>query len=110
MSYYRELVDLSPDGTAEYAHFDCDGNLEGLEWTDDATSIIENNKVLSNDGSRGYGETREWRHIASVPRSLVRKWEVEMGVPIDFLLSKEGFKDLLKKIKDPDYSLLRVDK
>ena len=50
MSYRRELVDIALDGTAEYAHFNSDGDLEGLEWTDDSTDIIENNKVLSNDG------------------------------------------------------------
>lgn len=110
MSYLRQLVDVGLDGTAEYAHFNCDGELEGLEWTDDVTSIIENNKILSNDGSKGYGETREWRHIAAIPRSLVRQWEMEIGVPPDFLLTKEGFSTLLKKIKDPDYSLVRVDK
>lgn len=110
MSYYRELVDISLDGVAEYAHFDYDGNLEGLEYTDDTTEVIENNKILSNDGSRGYGETREWRHIASIPRSLLLQWEKEMGVPRDFLLTKEGFQPLLKKLKDPDFSLLRVDR
>lgn len=110
MSYRRELVDITPDGVSEFAHFDSDGNLEGLEWTDDTAEVIENNKILSNDGTRGYGETREWRHMASIPRSLVRQWEVELKVPIDFLLTKEGFPILLKKLKDPDYSLLRVDK
>lgn len=110
MSYRRELVDLTPDGVAEYAHFDSDGNLEGLEYTDDTAEVIENNKILANDGSKGYGETREWRHVASIPRSLLLQWEIDIGVPRDFLLTKEGFPVLLRKLKDPDFSLLRVDR
>ncbi len=89
MSYRREFVDMAWDGTCEFAHF---------------------NQTARNDGSGGYGETREWQHVARIPTMLVRNWEIEMGLPADFLLSKEGFSMLLAKIKDRDFSNLRTDK
>lgn len=106
----RELIDVSWDGTQEFAHFDSDGNLIAIETTNDVTAVLESNLELRNDGSGGYGKTREWKRIADIPMSLIRVWEREMNVPHDFLLSKEGFAPLLKKVKDPDYKYLRTDK
>ena len=101
---------MTQDGVAEYGHFDADGNLEALEWVDDVNAVLDANLAKRNDGSGGYGETREWQHLASIPASLVRKWEIEIGVPDGFLMTKEGFKILLAKIKDRDYCGLRTDK
>lgn len=106
----RVFIDTAWDGTTEFAHFDSDGNLEALEWTNDVGVILDNNKALQNDGSGGYGKSREWKHLAEIPMTLVRVWEREAGVPVDFFLSKEGFPALLAKIKDIDYRHLRTDK
>lgn len=106
----RMLVDVGSDGMCEYAHFNDDGELESLEWTSDVTDIIEDNKRLQNDGTNGYGESREWKRTASIPSALVRVWEMEMGVAPNFLLTLEGMPILMAKIKDPDYRHLRTDK
>lgn len=106
----RVLLEMSPDGTAEYLHFDADGNLEAIEWNTDAQEILDANMRERNDGTNGYGKSREWKHIARIDIGLLRKWEVELGVPISFLETKEGLPVLLKKIEDPDYKNLRTDK
>lgn len=106
----RQLVDVSWDGTSEFAHFDSEGNLTGIEITNDVEDVIDNNKRLQNDGSGGYGKTREWKHEACIPMGLVRQWEGELGVPVGFLETKEGFQVLLAKIRDPEFKYLRVDK
>ena len=106
----RVLLDVGYNGVAEYLHFDADGNLEAIEWMDDAQDVLDANQRERNDGSGGYGETREWQHLARVPLTLLKKWEIEMGLPSDFLQTKEGMPILLKKIKDPDFCNLRVDK
>lgn len=106
----RVLVDIDHTGVAEYAHFNSDGELEALEWVDDVEAVLDDNKRLQTDGTGGYGKTREWKHEARIPFSVIRKWEVEMGVPINFLQTKEGMPHLIKKYKDRDYCFFRTDK
>lgn len=106
-----ELIDTSWDGTTEFARFDSmTGDLLELKITNDVEEVIEANKVCQNDGSGGYGATREWKHEARIPISLIHQWEREIGVPRDFLMTREGFPVLIKKCKDRDFSLLRTDK
>ena len=105
------LVDVSGDGTCEYARFDqMTGDLLELKITNDVTDLIEANKALQNDGTGGYGPTREWKRVSSIPISLIHQWEWEMGMARDFLLTREGFQALIKKAADPDYRNLRTDK
>ena len=106
----RVLLDMTPEGTAEYLHFNADGELEAIEWTDDSQAILDHNARLRNDGTNGYGKTREWKRVASIPFALLRQWEVDLGLPPDSLQHKEMMPLLLKKIKDPDWKQLRTDK
>jgi hypothetical protein len=107
----RVLVDVDGGGIAEYAHFDSDGNLLGLEWEADVESVLEANKRRQTDGAAGYGPSREWRHTASVPPIMLLKWAVEKGVHPSMLNSREGFEDIvLKMVADPDYRFLRTDR
>lgn len=101
---------MTPDGTAEYLHFNADGELEAIEWNTDAQEILDANLAERNEGNNGYGKTREWKHIARIDLGVIRSWEVELGVPIHFLETKEGLPVLLKKIKDPDFKYFRTDK
>jgi hypothetical protein len=45
----RVLVDVAFDGTEEYAHFDGDGSLCGLEWSADVEAVVEANKRRQTD-------------------------------------------------------------
>lgn len=104
------LVDIDQDGLQEWAYFNADGELLALEHRDDSEAIVEQNKRLQNDGNKGYGKTREWRHIAAIPPILLLKWANEKGVTAQFIQSREGFNDIvMKMIRDPDYRFLRID-
>jgi hypothetical protein len=110
----RELVDEAWDGTKEFAHFDTDGNLVGLEWKTDVESVIDANKRAQNDGTRGYGKTREWKHVASIPPAILMEYAMKRfgasAQALAFVNTREGFDDVVKKmINDPDYRWLRTD-
>ena len=111
MTSERRLVDVSWDGTADYLHFDSEGECLGLERTCDVEALLEQNKRFRNQGNRGYGATKEWRHIASIPPALLFKWAEEKGVDPAFMNTKEGFDEIVMRyIRDPDWKNLRVDK
>lgn len=106
----RELVDVDASGIAEFAHFDADGALIGLEWECDVEPVVEANKRAQSEGNRGFGPSRELQHVASIPPALLLKWASERGVSIDFMNTREGFSEIvMRMIKDPDYRWLRRD-
>lgn len=111
----RLLVDEAYDGTQEIAHFDSDGNLVGLEWTNpDVEAVIDSNKRAQNDGTKGWGKSREWRQIASIPPALLLSYATKrFGAnpqALAFVNTREGFDDVVKKmLADPDYRWLRTD-
>ncbi len=106
----REFMDMDANGIATYAHFNHDGDVEAFEFEDDVESILEANLQSRNDGSGGYGASREWKLQYRIPFALCYQWEKERGLPVGFLQTKEGFELLLKIAKDPDYGKLRADK
>lgn len=71
----------------------------------DVGPILDLNKKLYNDGTNGYGPTREWRRIASIPNILLEKWLKEEG--IRFWDSEDTHK-LAAKLDDPEYLYLRT--
>lgn len=106
----RVFLDQSYDGTAEYLHFDDQGELVARQFVTDVESVLDDNKRAQCQGNGGYGATREMRHIASIPPSMLLKWANERGVTLSFLESREGFREIvLKMIRDPDYRWLRRD-
>lgn len=105
----KRLVEVDSNGVAEWAHFDSDGELTALEFTCDVEAIIEENKRRQNDGTKGYGKTREWRLEASIPPIMLLKWAHEKGVTPQLMNSREGLNEIITKmVKDPDYRFLRT--
>lgn len=106
----RFLVDEAFDGTQEIAHFDNDGYLTGIEYRTDVESVVEANKVAQNDGSRGWGKTRELRQIASIPVSVLMTYCQKNSIPLQHALGGREQDEVIKRIlKDPDYRYLRTD-
>jgi len=106
----RLLVDVDSNGVAEYAHFDTDGNLVGLQFQSDVEDVIENNKRLKNDDHKGYGASRDWRHIASIDPAMLLKWAELEGVSPAFINTREGFDNIVMKyLNDRDYRHFRTD-
>jgi hypothetical protein len=114
MSAARELVDVAWDGTHEFAHFDSDGNLVGIEYKADVEGAIDANKRAQTDGTRGWSKSREMRRIASIPPAILLKFATDRcGNSVEalkFINTREGFKEIvLKMTRDPDYRWLRTD-
>jgi hypothetical protein len=74
-----------------------DDDMEGLVFTttQDVEPILDNNKALYNDGSRGYTPSRDLRHIAEIPLVIVEKWKNDYGVDCFNKDHAEGVRRLL---------------
>ena len=104
------LADEAWDGTQTITHFDSDGNLTDVQMTNDVEPVIEENKLKQTDGNKGYGDSRELQHIASVPVGVLMQYCQEKGIPLQHALGgREQTDIILKMIKDPDYRYLRTD-
>lgn len=71
----------------------------------DVQPIIDNNKKLLLDGTGGYGPTREWRRVASIPNILLEKWYKEEGIR---WWDSDDMPKLAAKLDDPEYAYLRT--
>jgi hypothetical protein len=71
----------------------------------DCQPTIELNKKLYNDGTDGYGETREWRRVASIPNIILEKWMKEDGIR---WWDSEDTHKLAAKLDDPEWKFLRT--
>jgi hypothetical protein len=76
----KRLLEIQPDGIAEYFH--CD-DLTGrivLERVQDAGPIFEQNRRLANEPGNGFSPSRELRLVAEVPENLMLLWESLFGI------------------------------
>jgi hypothetical protein len=71
----------------------------------DCQPTIELNKKLMNDGTGGYGPTREWRRVASIPNIILEKWLKEEGIRY---WDSEDTHKLAAKLDDPEWAFLRT--
>ena len=98
---------LLPTVTTE-TKLDHDGTLIVERWQD-VEPILEHNKVLQSMAQKS-----DWgRHIASIPCVILERWwheEIERGNVALNMFGKEMDKIVAKKLKDPDWRWLRVDK
>lgn len=93
-------------GVTQIIGYEESGDKLIIGHTQDCTAIIEQNKKRQNDGTNGYGKSRDMRHVATIPAI----WLMDMmnkhgGVN---LLKKENGKLLRKCLNDPDYSFLKT--
>lgn len=76
---------------------------------DDVEPILEHNKAL-----RSMPQKSDWgRHVASIPNIIMVKWlneEFQRGNTNLRYLSPEWDKIVEKKLRDPDWAYLRVDR
>lgn len=90
-------------------HFDSNGQDLAIEHVQDIEDIMENNKVL-----RTMDQKSDWgRHIASIPNVIYLQWlneEHDKGNTSLRMYSKEFDEIVHKKLNDPEWAYLRVDK
>lgn len=88
-------------------HFD-QGNMI-VENVQDVAPILEHNKML-----RSMDQNSDWgRHVASIPNIIMTRWlneEWERGNTTIRLFGREMDELVERKLKDPEWAYLRVDK
>jgi hypothetical protein len=96
----------STSGVEPRVHLDRDGRSLTIEHLQDVEPILERNKALRAEPQRS-----DWgRHIASIPNVILVRWMNEDGVNVLGLSGEEWDKFLRRKLDDPDWRHLRVDK
>ena len=87
-------------------HLDADGDHFTLEHVQDVAPILARNAML-----RAEPQKSDWgRHIASIPNVILVRWMNEDGVNPLGMSSEEWGKYIRRKLDDPDWRHLRVDR
>jgi hypothetical protein len=87
-------------------HFDADGDRLTIEHAQDVEAILDRNKALQSQPQRS-----DWgRHIATIPNVVLVKWMNEDGVNVLGMSSEEFGAFIRRKLDDPDWRHLRVDR
>ena len=86
----------------EYDPIEDEANLINIQ---DVSPILENNKKLYKQTDGGYGPTREWRRVASIPNIVLEKWLKEDGIRY---WDSEDTHKLAAKLDDPEWRFLRT--
>ena len=86
-----------------------DGRNLHIERWQDCEAIVEHNKAI-----KSLPQKSDWgRHVASVPNIILEKWlneEWERGNRITSIYSEEMDRVVARKLQDPEWQFLRVDK
>ena len=92
--------------TLSRIHLDPDGDRLTIEHAQDVEAILDRNKALQSVPQRS-----DWgRHIATIPNVVLVKWMNEDGVNVLGMSSEEFGAFIRRKLDDPDWRHLRVDK
>lgn len=90
-------------------HLDPDGRGLAVERVQDVEPILERNKVL-----RSMPQRSDWgRHIAIIPNVILTRWlneEWARGNTTIRLFGEEMDRLVARKLQDPEWAYLRVDK
>lgn len=75
-------------------------------FTDEPTDIVlDANKDIYNDDSRGYSKSREMKHVARIPNSVIHSWLVNEGIDV---YNKDHWDAVKKKLNDSEWRFLRT--
>jgi hypothetical protein len=87
-------------------HLDSNGDDLTVEHLQDVAPILDRNAAL-----RAEPQKSDWgRHIASIPNVILVRWMNEDGVNVLGMSSEEWGNYIRRKLDDPDWRHLRVDK
>lgn len=90
-------------------HIDESANTFTFERVQDVEGILEQNKKL-----RTMDQQSDWgRHVARIPNIFLEQWlreEYQRGNVGLRMYSKDFDKVIERKLRDPDWAFLRVDK
>ncbi len=90
-------------------HLDRSDKTITAERVQDVEPILDHNAVL-----RGMSQKSDWgRHVASIPNVILERWlneELDRGTVGIRLFGPEMDAVVQRKLRDPDWKWLRVDK
>jgi hypothetical protein len=87
-------------------HLDPNGRDLTIEHVQDVEPILERNAAL-----RAEPQKSDWgRHIASIPNVVLVRWMNEEGADVLKMSGEEFGAFIRKKLDDPDWRHLRVDR
>ncbi len=72
----------------------------------DLQANTDHNQMLQNDGSNGYGPSRELKHVASVPLHIIEFWKKVYGVDV---FNKDHEKAVIRLLEAPEFRHFRTD-
>jgi len=102
----KRLLGYNPDhGIATYHEYDpVRKERTIIHEYDDVDLILENNKLNYNHVN-GWNADRTWHKVATIPLSVITKWQLEEGWDA---LDKRYADKLKQKLNDPEWRFLRT--
>lgn len=98
----RKLLTLGDDGLAKYVHFDPDGNVEGLQYTQDVQEVVDWCHEAEDVG-------KDLHHVGRYPPGELILFGKLNGVNDPAWYLKPEYADLMDKlINDSGHRRLRV--
>jgi|TARA_R110001606_G_C15307973_1_gene643325 hypothetical protein len=79
-----------------------------IKRTQDVQPILDRNKELANDNTKGFSESGDLRYVASIPFVVIEQWIKTDGVNFLNLRGPERTAYLRRKLNDPDNRFLRT--
>jgi len=96
------------DGMEEIFHYDEMTDSVAIEYRQDVTPTLENNKNLQNEPYKPAMGDVWMRHVADIPPVVQLQWLNEDGVDFTTLPRGEKMQYLRRKLNDPSYRHLRT--
>jgi len=103
----KRILDYNPL-TKEAVIFNYDESSDVLTLTHEqqVNGILDQNKALANDTDRTKRQIKDdMVHYATVPNSLILKWQIEKGVDV---FNTHHRKKVFELLNDPEYRFLKT--
>lgn len=103
----KRVLDHNPL-TGESVIFDYDEATDVLKLThqQNVEHILERNKALASDADRTKRQIKnDMVHYATVPNTVILKWQLEKGVDV---FNTNHRREVFKLLNDPDYKYLKT--
>jgi len=90
-------------GPVSIHHYNDSDQKTTIETVEDCTTILKANQADMNSGHDGYSQSRDLKHVARIPASVVDQF-YRQGID---LTTDEGWQYVKALLDDPEYSKFR---
>ena len=99
------LLSTDPiSGITTYHDYDSLTGTTSIVTKQEIAPILDKNKKLQNE-SNGYSKSRELRHAAEIPITLISEWRTKEGIDVFY---KDHWPAVRKKLNSNEYLYLRT--